>query len=327
MHRVVVVDDEEPNLQLYTAIIERVLGGEARAFSLPSEGVRAIEEFEPSLIVVDYQMPEMDGLEFITRIRAIPGRSETPIMMLTAANEAHLRDEALRCGANAFLTKPFATVDFVRHVRHLAAWHERPGEGVVEGANERDRDAIARLHRALEARDPKRAQQTRRVRDLAIEIAQSLRLGAQAVETLRWVALVYDIGMLSVPDNVISMPAKLTVQSRAVVNNHAEVGASILSGSESALMQAAEAVARHHHERFDGTGYPSGLAGDEIPALARVIAVADAFIAATSPRPHRPGLPPYRGFDEVRQGAGKQFDPAVINAFEKLRERVGAGAA
>lgn len=323
MHRVVVVDDEQPNLELYTAIVERVLGGEARAFVAPADALLAIAQNEPSLIVVDYQMPEIDGLEFISRVREMPGRGETPIMMLTAANEGHVRDEAMRRGADVFLTKPFATVDFVRHVRRLATWNERPNEGVIEGTTERDRDIIARLHRALEARDPVRAQQVRRARDVAIEIAQTLRLSTQAIETLRWAALVYDIGMLSVPETVTGTPTALTASSRAMVNNHAEVGASILSGSDSTLLQAAEAVARHHHERYDGTGYPSGLSGDDIPALARVIAVADAFVGATSPRPHRAKLSTERGFEEVRKGAGTQFDPTVVAAFERLRARIG----
>jgi putative two-component system response regulator len=119
------------------------------------------------------------------------------------------------------------------------------------------------------------------------------------------------------------MPTTLTAQSRTMVNNHVEVGASILSGSDSALIQAAEKVARHHHERFDGSGHPSGLVGEAIPALARVIAVADAFAAATSPRPHRNRLSANEAFEEVQRGAGTQFDPALVAAFEQLRERLG----
>lgn len=324
MQRVVVVDDDEPNLKLYTALVERVLGGEARAFANPLEAVSAVAQDDPSLIVVDYQMPEMDGLEFVTRVRALPGRAKTPIMMLTAANEAHLREEALRRGADVFLTKPFAMGEFVRHVRHLAAWHERPNEGTIESPVERDRDTIARLHRAMEARDPAKARQMRQTRDIALEIGLALHLKPQAIDTLRWVSLVYDIGMLAVPENVMDLNAPLTSSSRAIVNNHAEVGASILSGSDSALLQAAESVARHHHERYDGTGYPAGLRGTEIPLLARVVAVADAFVAATSARPFRTRLSAEGAFEEVRRCAGSQFDPAVIAAFERLRERLGA---
>lgn len=324
MHPVVVIDDDEPNLQLYTALVERVLGGEARAYANPLDGLAAIAEYDPSLIVVDYQMPEMDGLELIRRIRTLPGRADTPIMMLTAANEGHLREAALRLGANAFMTKPFATVEFVRNVRHLGALHERANEGTIESPIDRDRDTIARLHRTLEAHDPHKARAIRRTRDVAIEIARALRLGTQSVETLRWVALVYDIGMLAVPENVLALPTALTAASRAVVNNHADVGASILSGSDSALLQAAEAVARHHHEYYDGTGYPSGLTGEAIPMLARIIAAADAFVAMTSERPHRHRISPDRAFAELRRCAGTQFDPTVIAAFERLRERLGA---
>ena len=215
-------------------------------------------------------------------------------MMLTAQSDEPLRERALAAGANVFLSKPFATVEFIRHVRHLASWAEKHTHGVVESSGERERDAILRLHRAMDTRDPRTARHMRIARDVAVEIATEMRLSRRDLDTLRWAALVYDIGKLAIPENVLGMPAQLSPASRALIHAHAEAGAGILAGSEATLLQAAESIARHHHERYDGEGYPDGLRGEEIPLLARIVAVADSLVALTSQRPHRGELPVLR---------------------------------
>lgn len=324
MPQVIVVDDDEPNLQLYSAVIKRVIGAEASAFGNPLEALIAIAEAHPALVVVDYNMPEIDGIEFTRRMRSIPGREKTPVIMITGESDALLEERALASGVTVFLTKPFATVEFVHHVRNLSGWGERSSRGVVESIAEREREIILRLHRAMETRDPRIAAHMRHARDVAVELAGELGLTKREIEHLRWAGLVYDIGKLSIPETILEAPVRLSPPSRAVVNNHAEAGAVILAGSESSLLQTAESIARHHHERYDGSGYPTGLQGEQIPLLARVMAVADAFAALTSGRPHRAKHSFDSALEELQRLRGSQFDPRIIAAFERIKDRLAS---
>jgi HD-GYP domain-containing protein (c-di-GMP phosphodiesterase class II) len=162
----------------------------------------------------------------------------------------------------------------------------------------------------------------RSVRDLAISLANELQLSPEQIEALRVGALVYDIGMLSVPDKVLAMPSDLPVRWRSIVNGHVDAGASILGGGQRPLMRAAEAMARHHHEHFDGTGYPDGLVGEEIPLLARIVGLADTYVALVSERPYRPEFTSLAAAAQIANLRGTAFDPTIVDAFERIKERL-----
>lgn len=322
MNRVVVVDDDEPNLKLYAAVVKRVLDEDAVAFDNPLEALDRLNDLRPSLIVVDYQMPEMDGLAFIRQLRQKPGQSFTPVIMLTASGETELGQRAIEAGATLFLEKPIAVADLTAHLRHFAgAPTSRVTYGEVVMPTD-ERDTILRLHRALQAHSKDVALHSMQARDLAVAIANEMRLSTEEIEALRIGGLVYDIGMLAVPEKVREMPSTLPMRWRSIVNAHVDAGAAILGGGRRPLLRAAETMARYHHERFDGTGYPEGLAGSMIPLSARILAVADTFVALVSERPHRVEFTSANAAAQIVGLSGTAFDPNVVAAFEAIKDKL-----
>jgi putative two-component system response regulator len=321
MNRVVVVDDDEPNLKLYGAVVRRVLGEDAVAFENPLEALERLNELRPAVVVVDYQMPEMDGVSFIRELRSKPSHAFTPIIMLTASGERALGQRAIEAGATLFLEKPLALADFTAHLRHYAG---APASRVTYGEvimPTDERDTILRLHRALQAYSKDLAAHAVTVRDVAIGIANEMQLPSEEIETIRIAALVYDVGMLAVPEKVREMPSALPTRWRSLVNGHVDAGAAILGGGRRPLLRAAETIARYHHERYDGTGYPEGLSGSMIPLAARIVAVADTYVALISERPHRVEFTSANAVAQIVGLGGTAFDPNVVAAFERLKDK------
>jgi len=183
-------------------------------------------------------------------------------------------------------------------------------------------DALRRLALAAEYRDDNTHEHTQRVGDLAARLARHLGHEDRTVWLVRQVAPLHDLGKIAVPDNVLLKPGKLTREEFEVVKTHAVLGARVLAGGESDLLRAAERVTRSHHERWDGTGYPDGLAGNDIPLEGRLVHVADVFDVLVHERPYKESWTVDAAAEEIRGGAGTQFDPEVVRAFEEL----GAGA-
>jgi putative two-component system response regulator len=321
MNRVVVVDDDEPNLKLYAAVVKRVLGEDAVAFENPLEALERLNDLRPAVVVVDYQMPEMDGVSFIRELRAKAPHAFTPIIMLTASGEAALGDRAIEAGATLFLEKPLALADFTAHLRHYAG---APASRVTYGEvimPTDERDTILRLHRALQAYSKDLATHAVTVRDVAVGIANEMQLPSEEIETMRIASLVFDVGMLAVPEKVREMPSALPTRWRSLVNAHVDAGGAILGGGRRPLLRAAETIARYHHERYDGTGYPEGLCGSMIPLGARIVAVADTYVALISERPHRVEFTSANAVAQIVGLSGTAFDPNVVAAFERLKDK------
>lgn len=317
MKRVLIVDDYEPNLRLYAAVVKRVTGQEPLAYEDPRQALERLRAESVELIVVDYQMPEMNGIELVRAVRELPAHAGTPIAFLTSDSYPHLQEEAMSAGATVFFEKPVALRDFMAQIRRFVpvpAHDEIPLDG-----NSGDRDAIVRLHRALQARNEALAERVRRARDLAVALAHNLDVSSDEIERLTIAALVYDVGMLAVPDKALAAPWELNAHWTNVVHEHASAGASILSGANSPLMELAEMLARLHHERFDGEGYPERRKAEEIPLLARIMAVADAFTAMTSERPYRVEMSPADALAAIRTESGGAFDPKIVLALASMR--------
>ncbi|HEY5341912.1 MAG TPA: HD domain-containing phosphohydrolase [Candidatus Aquilonibacter sp.] len=322
MAHVVVIDDDEATLKLYAAVIKRVHGETPLAFSDPQAALQSLENMRPSLIIVDYFMPEMDGVTFTKALRAMSGHASTPILMLTAHSELSLGPRAIAAGATTFLEKPISLKEFTAQLRRFT---NPPGSRTTHGevaVTTDERDTIERLHRTIRCCDPALAASAVFVRDIAGAIGEQLELPPGQLEALRAAALVYDIGMLSVPERVREAPVELSPRWRSFVNAHVDAGAAILDGSRQTLLQVAATIARTHHERFDGSGYPDGLAGDEIPLLARIIAVADTYGALVSDRPYRIETTHAHALAQIRAGRGRAFDPVVVDALVRLESRL-----
>jgi putative two-component system response regulator len=336
MSRVVVVDDYEPTLRMYAAAIERMVGGEVVTFSDARQALHYIGNMEPSLCVLDYSMPDMDGVAFVQELRGMPGRERVPVIMLTGMDDGDLRARALGAGVSVFLNKPVTAEEFAKHVRRLTSAQSAEAqrgeelrdlreraEAADRRLHQRDREALQALLRAMTARDPDTAARMKLAGEVAVLLAIELRCSVADVQTLRESAFIYDIGKLAISEKVLSTSALLSTQSKAAIERHAEAGAEILSLGESKLFAAAATLARAHHERWDGLGYPRKLKGDAIPLSARIMAVADALIAMLHPRADRPAMTLGHALDQIKRESGTHFDPNVVHALERVKDKVG----
>ncbi len=318
MKRVLIVDDYEPNLRLYAAVVKRVTGEEPLAYEEPRQALERLRTTTVDLIILDYQMPELNGIDLVRAVRELPEHVDTPVIFVTSDSDPSLPARALSSGATVFLEKPVALRDFMAHIRRFVPAPVKD-EIPLDGTSG-DRDAIVRLHRALQARDANLAERIRRARDLAVALAHDLDVSSEEIERLTIAALVYDIGMIAVPDKALEAPWELNARWTNIVREHAGAGSVILSGGNSPLMEMAEMLARLHHERFDGEGYPERRKGEQIPLLARIIAVADAFTAMTSERPYRVEMATADAIAAIKAESSGAFDPLIVGALASMRD-------
>jgi putative two-component system response regulator len=341
--RVVIVDDTPLNLTLMQALIGKVEGCTAQAFDNPLRALESCIREEPDLLIVDYMMPELDGLEFIRRLRAVEGRQDVPILMVTADHEKQTRYDALQCGATDFLNKPIDRHEFQPRVRNMLALRrahlasrERAETLAAEvrrataDLHARERETITRLARAAEFRDPETGAHIQRMAHYSALIARRLGLPGEQAEAILQAAPMHDVGKMGIPDHILLKPGRLTPEEFEVMKRHPLIGHDILKGSASAIVQLGSSIALTHHEKFDGSGYPQGLTGPAIPLEGRIVAIADVFDALTSERPYKKAWPltDARGF--LLEGRGRHFDPAGVDAFlagwdeaMAIRERFG----
>ena len=326
--KIVIVDDTPLNLLLMVKLVDRLPGVESHGFESPQEALTWCAHTEPDLIIVDYMMPDIDGLEFIRRVRASHKHEDVPILMVTANNERGVRYEALECGANDFLTKPIDAHEFEPRVRnmlklreaHLATRQRAETLSVaVRKATaailDRERETITRLARAAEFRDPETGAHIQRMSHYSAIIARRMGLGTELADALLLAAPMHDVGKLGIPDTILLKPGRLTVEEFEVMKRHPLIGHDILKDSASEVLRLGARIALSHHEKFDGTGYPQGSVGEAIPLEGRIVAVADVFDALTSSRPYKPAWPFARAIALLREGRGSHFDARCIDAF------------
>jgi putative two-component system response regulator len=327
--RIVVVEDPDS-----AALLARILAAagydDVRLPADPIEVERIVELDDADLVVLDLQLPQIDGFALLERVV----RSHVPVLVLTADDTPTTRRRALGLGAKDFVTKPLDRVEVLLRVGNLL--QTRRLQRALEDRNQdlqrwvrartadledARRETLERLATAAEYRDDDTQQHTKRVGRTAALLAKQLGLSADTVEHLRYAAPLHDVGKIGIPDAVWLRPGRLTEHERTMLEQHTEIGARILSGSRSPILRLAEQIARTHHERFDGTGYPHGLAGDAIPLAGRITAVADVFDVLAHPRPHKKAWPLEQAVEEIVAQAGRQFDPEVVAAFRRLDAR------
>ena len=334
---VVIVDDSEINLTLFKHLIAKVEGVEPRCFSVSAEALEWCTRNGADVIVVDYMMPAPDGLEFIRRFRQLPGMEAVPAVMVTANDLKEIRYSALEAGATDFLTKPVDKNEFIARITNMAAL--RRGQRLladraallaeeVKAATEmivlRERETIFRLAKAAEYRDPETGSHILRMANYSRLIAQALGLNEDECQLIYEAAPMHDVGKVAIPDLILLKPGKLTAEEFELMKRHALMGHEILRGSSSPKLQAAAVIALSHHEKHDGSGYPNGLSGDDIPLHGRIVAVADVFDALTSERPYKRAWTLDQAATHLREQAGSHFDPRCTNAFFSIWEEAKA---
>ena len=317
-----IVDDEKANVRLLEMVLQSA--GYRNVYStLDSREVCDLfKSIRPDLLLLDLSMPHLSGFEVMDQLGAETGDG-VPIVVLTADKMPQTRHRALQKGARDFLTKPLDQTEVLLRIDNLLKarfYNALLEQKVSERTCELERAQIETLQRlalASEYRDDDTGLHTKRVAQTAALLAQQMGLQSAQVELIRWAAPLHDIGKIGIADSILLKPGKLTSEEFASIKSHTVIGAQMLGGSSSPFLQLAEQIALFHHERFDGNGY-AGVAGADIPLSGRIVAVADVFDALTHERPYKRAWPLDEAVREVISQCGRQFDPAVINAFTKL---------
>lgn len=333
--RVLILDDSHTNLALIANVVGTGCGCECETAADPLEALGLVARSRFDLMIVDYVMPGMNGVEFIGKARALPGYANTPIIMVTTMDARELRNTALQAGATDFVSKPFDIVELRARVRNMLAIAKLQNElraraeGLQEEVSratstiaEREHEVILRLSRAAEHRDTDTGDHLNRVSGYTRAIALELGHSQSHSDLLALASTMHDIGKIAISDAILQKPGPLTPEERAIITGHATFGHEILDGSNSELIQLAAEIALSHHERWDGKGYPHALAGEDIPLPGRIVAVADVFDALISDRPYKSAWSLEKARDYISENAGTQFDPACAEAFAARFEEI-----
>jgi putative two-component system response regulator len=322
--RILVVDDSEDML----ALMQKALGAEYDVVTAADPGTaieKAFGDPRPDLILLDIEMPDIDGFEVCRALKGEPATSAIPVIFLTGKTEAQAQVEGLELGAADYLTKSGANAAVLKaRVRmHLAlADRQSELERLVRQRTEQLENSrgelIRRLARVLEFHESQAVgNRVMRLGHYAKLIAQAAGAKLEVAEMMLKAAPLHDIGKLGVPSEILRKREKLSVPDWERVKRHPELGAEIIGEHAEPLLKLARQLALTHHENYDGSGYPKGLKGEAIPWGGRVMAIVDAFEAMTSTQFHRDPLPIERAVGEIERGAGTRYDPKLVEAFKR----------
>ncbi|AOW78787.1 two-component system response regulator [Colwellia sp. PAMC 20917] len=305
--KILVVDDEPNNLQ----VINQVLVGNYQLV-FAKNGQRAIEiaiEQQPDLILLDIMMPEMDGYEVCRALKKIKSTAHIPIIFVSAMSNMANECQGFEAGGVDYITKPICPeIVRVRVKTHLSL------VGVNE-LKESRMQIIQRLGRAAEYKDNETGLHVIRMSHYSKLIAMAAGLDEFTQETLLNAAPMHDIGKIGIPDHILLKPGKLDAKEWAIMKTHANIGADIIGENDSPLLSMALSIALTHHEKWDGSGYPNHLKGQEIPLVGRIVAIADVFDALTSERPYKEAWPVEKAIAHMNSVSGSHFDPDLIKLF------------
>jgi len=333
--RILIVDDEARICE----VMERRLTLEGYSCTVASNGKEALSQFYKdtfSLIISDIRMPEMDGIELLKKVKAV--NPKMMMIMVTAYAELELAVEAMRLGAYDFLTKPVDLEIVVLSVKkalekkrleeEIEAYHANLERLVEERTLKLQQayrvlkrahlDSVKVLVEAIDAKDPYTRGHSDRVRKMSLKIAAHMGFSEGRLEKLEYGALLHDIGKIGIKDEILQKQGALDPEEYQVIQTHPLIGVKIVEGVD--FFKTIIPTIRHHHEHFDGNGYPDGLSGEAIPLDARIIAVPDAFDAMTSARPRQKTLVLEEVLRELESCRGTQFAPEILEIF--LREKI-----
>ena len=335
--RVLLIDDEPANLKLFSLMLRSDGYRDVVTIQDPREVVDAYSAVRPDLILLDINMPHMDGYEVMAALKAIGDPLPPPIVVLTAQSGEDFLLRALNAGATDFLSKPVSKRELLARARnilmaHLALRFMHGQNSVLElMVSQRTQDLrssrldlVRRLGRASEYRDNETGQHIMRMSHAAVLLARRIGWSPHACELLLNAAPLHDVGKIGIPDGILLKPGALTDDEREVMKKHAEIGADILGGSSDELLTMACEIALGHHEKWDGTGYPAGLSGFQIPEAARIVAITDVFDALTSTRPYKKPWTAEEALAFMNEQSGKHFDPTFMAHFAEIVADVAA---
>jgi putative two-component system response regulator len=329
--RILVVDDE-PNISRLVSQLLAVKGYSSRVCDSGAQALDVIATGDFNLVISDINMPGMSGIDLLSRVRK--SHPDIAFIMLTAVDDHATAVRSLELGAFGYIIKPFEANELFINVsnslrrRELEMERDRYEERLEHEVRERtaeiratQEEVIFRLVTASGFRDEETGEHIRRMGEYAAILARAAGWNENEADEMRLAATMHDVGKMGVADAILRKPGKLSCEEFAQMKEHTRIGARILEGSRIPLMELARDIALFHHEKWDGGGYPDGLAGEAIPLAARVVAVCDVYDALVNDRVYRKALSEEQALAIIKEGRGTHFDPAILGLFlERLPE-------
>lgn len=332
---IVSVDDNKNNLLIIEAYAQ-ILGAHVKSFTLPQEALEYLQTHSCDMLITDYMMPEINGIELVKSFREKD--KQTPIVMVTAVGDnIALHMEALEAGVTDFLSKPIHTAMFKARLTNLlqlkkaqkilesrALLLEEEVKKATTSLISREHETLQVLGKTAEYKDPETGAHVARVGHYSKMIAKELGQNEKFQEIIFYASPFHDIGKVGIPDAILLKEGKLSDDEFTLMKEHTMIGYEILKFSKSEYLKAGAVIAFSHHEKFNGKGYPNGLHGNVIPLMGRIVAVADVFDALTSMRPYKQPWSLEKAFEFLEQEKGEHFDPDIVACFLKNKEAVMA---
>ena len=331
--KIISIDDNKTNLLIIESYAKN-LSLQIDSFLEPKEALVASSNIEYDLVIVDYMMPEINGLEFIQEFRK--NNPEIPIIMLTAVgDDMQLQIKALEYGANDFLSKPINAPAFKARIinmlklrksqlllKNKAMLLQVEVDKATLRLKESELETLQMLGKTAEYKDPETNAHTQRVSHYCKILARAYGLDENLQDIIFYASPFHDLGKIGIPDRILLKPGKLDADEYEIMRKHSQIGYEILKGSKSKYLKAGGVIAYNHHEKYDGTGYPNGLRGENIPIFGRITAIADVFDALTSIRPYKKAWSVDEAFTLLIEEKNRHFDPILVDLFIKNKEDV-----
>jgi putative two-component system response regulator len=338
---VLVVDDEEANRRLMKALLEP-LGYIVIAAADGLEALEKVKACSPDCVLMDALMPRMGGIEAAALLKENEVTRIIPVIMVTGLRDLDSKVKAFQAGVDEFLSKPFDRVELQARIASLLkvkAYNEQRRRyqkeleaevekrtGQLKETHGRLRasslEMVYRLSRAAEFRDEDTGAHLKRMSHYCAAVARHMGLSDHTVDTILYAAPMHDVGKIGIPDRILLKPAKLDAREMQIMRLHTTIGAQILHGSREGFLKLGEVIALIHHERWDGKGYPRGLAHTEVPLVGYITAISDVFDALTSKRPYKEPFPEDRAFSIIKEDREGHFHPDVCDAFFDIAEEI-----
>lgn len=344
---ILIVDDIGTNLAILTSIIKRA-GYMPRLVYSAKQAISAIESKTPNLILLDISMPDIDGFDLCSMLKKKPSTREIPVIFISALNSTEDKVRGFQLGAVDYITKPFDGEEVILRInthlkiytmrKELEAYNRRLCKIIndqIRKVYEGQRAVLYAMAKLTVAKDATKKDHLERTGRNSKLLAMSMQLSPKFkdmisdsfIETIELAALLHDIGKISIPDHVLLKPAELNTQEREIVKTHARIGADTLREiysycDQNEYIRMAIEIAEHHHENWDGTGYPDGLSGTEIPLSARIVSIIDTYDGLISERCYRKALSHEKTMKIINEASGKKFDPDIVQVFNKIQHQI-----
>lgn len=333
--RILIVDDQK----LHALYLEKILKASGyphiQCINEPLKVLKAIQTEHPDVLILDLVMPQLDGFQIIEQLHMYRQQQYLPILALGEGKNPNVRLRALQAGATDFLSQPFEDVEIIFRIKNMLETRglhaqvenqnrilEDKVRGRTKELREAQFDVMRRLALAAEIRDNKTGSHIMRLGYYCAKFSEALGMSDEECELILHASPLHDVGKIGIPDQILLKPGALTKEEFEIIKTHTTIGAELLAGSHSPVMQMAETIALTHQEKWDGSGYPRGLKGEEIPFVGQVCSVCDVFDALTTERPYKKAWAPQAALEEMVRGKGTHFQPRLVDRFAEIFEEI-----